>query len=154
MQAFSIGELAAKSGSKVETIRYYERIGLIAEPPRTAGGHRVYNPEHNKRMRFIRRSRELGFPIEEIRALIDMEEREDGACEEVRLLALEHLGRVRSRIQDLTAMAQVLCEIHRKVLAAYVADVSIEHVRFDEKGGVRYKCFCSADTEHGRQALL
>ena len=110
MQAFSIGELAAKSGSKVETIRYYERIGLMAEPPRTAGGHRVHGPKHNKRMRFIRRSRELGFPIEEIRALIDMEEREDGACEEVRLLALEHLGRVRSRIQDLTAMAQVLCE--------------------------------------------
>ena len=57
----TIGTLARRAGSNVETVRYYERIGLMPEPPRTAGGHRLYGEEHVRRLYFIRRCRELGF---------------------------------------------------------------------------------------------
>ena len=66
----TIGPLSEKTGCHIETIRYYERIGIMPSPPRTEGGHRVYREEHLKRLTFIRRSRELGFTLEEIRNLL------------------------------------------------------------------------------------
>jgi DNA-binding transcriptional MerR regulator len=66
----AIGELGRLTDTKVETIRYYERIGLLAAPVRTSGNYRAYGPEHLNRLSFIRRSRDLGFPLDQIRALV------------------------------------------------------------------------------------
>jgi MerR family mercuric resistance operon transcriptional regulator len=66
----TIGPLSEKTGCNIETIRYYERIGMMPKPPRTAGGHRVYREEHLKRLTFIRRSRELGFTLDQVRNLL------------------------------------------------------------------------------------
>ena len=80
---YSIGQLAERTSVNLETIRYYERIGLMPAPPRTEGGHRVYDRNHLKRLGLIRRSRELGFSIEEIRALLRLVDGGDYTCAEV-----------------------------------------------------------------------
>ncbi len=80
----SIGGLSQRTGVNIETIRYYERIGLLEKPPRTTGGHRSYALEHADRLRFIWRARELGFGIEDIRTLLLLSERGHASCAEAR----------------------------------------------------------------------
>lgn len=106
----SIGALAERTGIKIETIRYYERIGLIAAPPRSAGGHRVYDQAHLRRLGFVRRSRELGFSLDEVRMLLAMA---DGGstCGDVQALALRHLADVRAKIADLRRLEETLKSI-------------------------------------------
>jgi MerR family transcriptional regulator, mercuric resistance operon regulatory protein len=113
--ALSIGELSRRSGVNIETIRYYERIKMLPAPPRTASGRRVCGPAETRSLAFIRRSRELGFTLEEIRALLDLSA-DDGnnTCAEVRQLAASHLADVRAKIADLRAMASVLSEAVRR----------------------------------------
>ena len=106
----TIGRLAARSGVHLETIRYYERIGLMPEPGRTVGGHRLYDDAHRSRLGFIRRARELGFGIDEIRALLGLAEPQRRSCEEVRAIAAQHLGDVRAKIADLARLEAVLAE--------------------------------------------
>lgn len=106
----SIGALAKASGVNLETIRYYERIGLMPVPPRTDGGHRLYEVEHLKRLAFIRRGRELGFGIEDIRTLLALSEESDAPCEAVRAIAAQHLRSVRTKIADLTRLERLLAE--------------------------------------------
>ena len=106
-QTWTIGKLSRLTGCNVETIRYYERIGLLPAAPRTAGGHRLYGDGHRRRLAFIRRSRELGFPLDEIRTLLGLADK-GRSCGEVRSLALGHLGQVRSRIADLQRMERTL----------------------------------------------
>ncbi|TCS65080.1 MerR family transcriptional regulator [Varunaivibrio sulfuroxidans] len=104
----AIGVLSRLSGCPVETIRYYERIGLLAPPPRTEGGHRAYDDAAVSRLSFIRRSRALGFTLQDIGALL---RRVDGGaytCAEVRDIALDHLADVRAKIADLKAMERSL----------------------------------------------
>jgi len=103
----TIGKLSKATGVNVETIRYYEKIGLLPEPPRSAGGHRLYSDGHLKRLGFIRRGRELGFTLEEIRNLLGLV---DGGytCGEVRAAALEHLANIRRKIADLKRMERTL----------------------------------------------
>ncbi|NIR31128.1 MAG: helix-turn-helix domain-containing protein [Gammaproteobacteria bacterium] len=108
---FSIGALSGRSGVNVETIRYYERIGLLPDPPRTEGGHRLYGLEHVKRLAFIRRSRELGFSIEEIRALLDLVDSGAYTCGEVKSMTDRHLESVRSKIADLRKLERTLAGI-------------------------------------------
>ena len=103
-----IGELSRHTGCNIETIRYYERIGLLPPPPRTEGGHRLYADEHLKRLTFIRRSRELGFTLREVRGLLELVDGGDFTCEEVRVLTLEHLGEVRQKVADLRKLERVL----------------------------------------------
>jgi len=103
----TIGTLAARAGVKVETIRYYERAGLLPAPPRSAGGYRIYGRGHLRRLAFIRRGRSLGFPLEEIRVLLRLAEG-GGACSEVRALAEGHLAQVRAKIADLRRMERTL----------------------------------------------
>ena len=105
----SIGRLSAKAAVNLETVRYYERIGLLPSPPRTEGGHRLYGEEHVKRLTFVRRARELGFTLEEIRALLRLAEREP-SCAKVRVLAADHLRDVRAKIADLKRMERVLSD--------------------------------------------
>ena len=106
----TIGALSQRTGCNIETIRFYEKQGLIPAPPRTEGGHRVYGKEHLHRLGFIRRSRELGFTLDEVRALLRLA---DGhhTCAEVQEVALEHLASVRQKIADLQRLERTLSEV-------------------------------------------
>jgi MerR family mercuric resistance operon transcriptional regulator len=104
----SIGDLARRTGVKVETIRYYERIGIVQSPARTLGGHRAYDHEALRRLGFIRRCRELGFGIDEIRDLLGLVANNDFTCDEVRALTESHLALVRRKRADLQRMERVL----------------------------------------------
>lgn len=105
----TIGVLSEGSSVNIETIRYYERIGLMPAPPRSQGGHRLYGGEHRKRLAFIRRSRELGFTLDEIRNLLGLVEG-GYTCGEVRDAALTHLKDIRRKITDLRRMERTLAE--------------------------------------------
>jgi MerR family mercuric resistance operon transcriptional regulator len=110
-----IGELSRRSGVNIETIRYYERIKMLPAPPRTGSGRRVYGPAETRTLAFIRRSRELGFTLDEIRTLLALSAKNGpDACAEVRALAAGHLGDVRAKIADLRAMQRVLAEAVRR----------------------------------------
>jgi MerR family mercuric resistance operon transcriptional regulator len=104
----TIGALSRAAGCNVETIRYYERIGLVPAPPRSAGGHRVYGEGDVKRLSFVRRCRELGFTLEEVRSLLALVESGRYTCEEVKAITLDHLADVRRKLRDLARMADVL----------------------------------------------
>src|SRR5712692_1711277 len=105
-----IGKLARHTGTNVETVRYYERMGLWAAPSRSAGGYRLYGTEHLKRLNFIRRARLLGFSIGEVRTLLRLADERKRPCAEVRVVAEAHLADVRSKIADLRRMETVLKE--------------------------------------------
>jgi len=111
LETLSIGELSRSTGVNIETIRYYERIKILPTPPRTSSGRRVYGPPEIRSLTFIRRSRELGFTLDEIRALLAISA-EDGnnTCGEVRQVAARHLADIRAKIADLRAMARVLSD--------------------------------------------
>ena len=104
----SIGTLSKATGCKVETIRYFERIGVLPLPPRTEGGHRAYGEEHLKRLNFVQRSRELGFSLNEVRQMLRLVDGGDVTCEQVREMTLEHLEDVRTKITDLRRMERTL----------------------------------------------
>lgn len=87
----SIGELSRRTGVHIETIRYYEKIGMLPKPRRTGGGRRAYGPDQTRLLAFIRRARELGFSLDEIRALLAIEQSNDGSCAEVRSIATLNL---------------------------------------------------------------
>ena len=110
MRGLTIGELAKAAGVNLETIRYYERIKLMPPPARTEGGHRSYSVEHGGRLAFIRRARELGFTIEEIRALLALAAPGRASCAEVRSIAEAHLADVRAKLSDLTRLERILCD--------------------------------------------
>ncbi len=103
-------ELANRSGCNIETIRYYEKIGMLPDPPRTASGYRLYDDNHVARLRFILRARELGFPIEEIRGLLGLVDGGTQTCAEVKARTERHLADVRTRIADLRRIERVLAQ--------------------------------------------
>jgi MerR family mercuric resistance operon transcriptional regulator len=103
-----IGEAAAASGCHLETIRYYERIGLLPKAARRTNGYRDYGTEEVNRLRFIARGRELGFSLEEVRTLLRLAERTDMSCDDVDRLARQQLAAVRSRIRELQRIAREL----------------------------------------------
>lgn len=104
----SIGQLAAAVGVHLETVRYYERIGLMAPPARSAGGHRVYDRTALERLGFIRRARALGFSLADTRALLSFNDVEVGCCADVQRLANAHLAALDSKIADLVALRDTL----------------------------------------------
>jgi len=99
-----IGELSRRTGVKVPTIRYYEQVGLMPVPPRTAGSQRRYGAPEVARLDFIRHARELGFEVDAIRELLAMNAHPDRSCAEVDLIARRHLAEVERRIERLTAL--------------------------------------------------
>jgi MerR family mercuric resistance operon transcriptional regulator len=107
-QGVPIGELSRRTGVNIETIRYYERVGLLSAPPRTRGGHRVYSADHIRTLSFIRRGRELGLSPEEVRALLELGGPGKASCGEVREIAAHHLNRIRAKIADLARLEQLL----------------------------------------------
>jgi MerR family mercuric resistance operon transcriptional regulator len=103
----TIGAISRHTGCHVETIRYYERIGLLNEPVRTAGGHRTYSSEDFRRLGFVCRARELGFSISEIRELLGFTDN-GVSCPQVREILVNHVQEVRRKIADLERLAVTL----------------------------------------------
>jgi MerR family mercuric resistance operon transcriptional regulator len=109
-----IGALSRHTGCNIETIRYYERIGVLPHPRRT-GRYRCYRPEDVGRLTFVRRARELGFTLDEVRALLKLAASDgDSTCAEVRQLAADHLADVRAKLADLKAMERALTDAVRR----------------------------------------
>jgi MerR family mercuric resistance operon transcriptional regulator len=107
-------ELANRAGCNIETIRYYEKVGMLPDPPRSAAGYRLYGDHHVARLRFILRARELGFSLEDIRGLLDLV---DGGTQTCALTTTEterHLKDVRARIADLKRVERVLAQTARQ----------------------------------------
>lgn len=109
--AIKRGVLAERSGCNAETIRYYEKIGLLREPGRSKGGHRLYAPEDQARLSFILRGRELGFSVGELRSLLSLVDSGRYTCGEVLDLTQRHLASVRAKIADLRKLEATLAGI-------------------------------------------
>ena len=107
-ERITIGDLAKRTGTKVVTVRYYEQIGLLPVPSRTAGNYRTYSNEHLRRLRFIRRCRDLGFTIDQIRDLLRLSSQKDEECGEVGRITAQHLIEVEQKISDLKRLAKEL----------------------------------------------
>ena len=102
------GDVARRTGCNLETIRYYEKIGLLLEPPRNANSYRIYDDTHVRRLRFILRGRELGFSIEDIRGLLTLVDGGTQTCAEVKVRTEHHLSDVRAKIADLRRIEMIL----------------------------------------------
>jgi len=126
----SRGSLAARSGVNSETIRYYEKIDLMPDPIRSSGGHRIYELEHLKRLSFIRRSRELGFTLREIRGLLSLVDGGDYTCAEIRDRTLSHLDDVTKKIRDLQKMQSTLKSMASKCNGGLAPDCPIVDTLF------------------------
>ena len=103
-----IGELSKRTGCIIETIRFYERIGMMPAPPRSSGGHRIYSEQDEKRLTFIRRGNELGFTLKEVRGMLGMVDGGDYGCEDIQAIALAHIKDVKRKIDDLRKIKKVL----------------------------------------------
>lgn len=110
----SRGGLAGATGCNIETIRYYEKTGMLPDPPRTGAGYRVYSAAHVARLRFILRARELGFTIDDIRGLIGLQDGAAPSCADVKERTERHLVDVRTKIADLMRIEAVLAETAAK----------------------------------------
>jgi MerR family transcriptional regulator, mercuric resistance operon regulatory protein len=108
MRGLSIGKLAKTVGVHLETIRYYERIGLMPEPGRTDSGYRSYGNEHARHLSFIKRARELDFSIDEVRALLALAAPDRASCADAQALTKAHLEKVRGKISDLRRLERML----------------------------------------------
>lgn len=106
-----IGKASEFSGVGIETIRYYEREGITPKPDRTGGGRRVYDTETIARLRFVKRCRELGFPIADIKELLKLSHFDDESCEEAAAIGAGNLELVRKKISDLKRMEGALSEL-------------------------------------------
>ena len=119
------GELADRTGCNLETVRYYEKIELLPEPPRRANGYRAYDQTHVRRLRFILRARELGFDIGEIRGLLVLVDTERQTCAEVKQRTEQHLADVRGKIADLTRIERILANTAAQCSGDNVPDCPI-----------------------------
>jgi len=109
-----IGELARAADVGVETIRYYERRGLLAQPPRRTSGYRQYPPQSVRRVRFIRRAQTLGFTLKEIQELLALRVDDDRTCADVRALARAKLEDIERRVAELQQMGRALERVARR----------------------------------------
>jgi DNA-binding transcriptional MerR regulator len=129
---FSIGDLANRTGTKVETIRYYEKTGLLPAPARTGGNHRAYTRMHADRLAFIRHSRELGFSLESVRTLLALSDDTDRPCADVDAIARQHLDAVRDRITRLQALEAELSRMIEQCGCGKVGDCRVIEVLADQ----------------------
>ena len=120
-----IGQVSAASGCQIETIRYYERIGLLKAPSRTEAGYRHYTDADVDRLRFVTRGRGLGFSLEEIASLLRLAEEDGLSCEDVDRLARGHLADVQMRVADLQRIQAELERTIRGCKGAQRAECSI-----------------------------
>ena len=120
-----IGELATATSTKVETVRYYEKIGLLSPPSRSASNYRSYGNDHLARLSFIRRARYLGFTLEAVRELLTLSDDNDQSCEAVDLIATAHLAEVERKIADLSALQSELTRVLGSCRHGTIADCKI-----------------------------
>jgi Cd(II)/Pb(II)-responsive transcriptional regulator len=121
-----IGELARQAGVDVQTVRYYEREGLLDAPLRTSSGYRAYGAQHLERLNFVRHCRSLDMPLAEIRRLIDLSRDTAVSCEDVDALVRAHLGRVRAKRAALQALEEQLSALSAQCASGHrVADCGI-----------------------------
>ena len=130
----NISSLAKISGVKLETIRFYERSGLLPEPPRSTAGYRQYQPADIKRLRFIRRGRELGFSLEEIRSLLALSEQPQSPCASADALVKQHLADVEERLRDLRKLRNELSKL------THCHSENAEHCQLLEALDARHCC--------------
>lgn len=128
-----IGTVAELTGVGTETIRYYEKAGVMSEAERAANGYRLYDEAHVRRLRFIKRCRELGFSLDEVRSLLWLANENGTACEDVRSLARNHLANVRRNILDLQAIETVLDALVDDCSGDNSANCPILEALFDER---------------------
>ncbi|MHA4835707.1 MerR family transcriptional regulator [Sphingopyxis sp. MSC1_008] len=120
-----IGELSRATGTNIETIRYYERIGLLPAPGRTAANYRSYGDAHRSRLSFVRHSRDLGFTIEEIRSLLDLSDDPTRECDEADRIATRHLEQVEEKIAQLSLLRDELARIIGRCRGGIAADCRV-----------------------------
>jgi MerR family mercuric resistance operon transcriptional regulator len=128
---FSIGDLARRAGCRVETVRYYEREGLMPDPPRSEGGHRIYDADHMKRLSFIRRARQLGFTLDQVRSLLGLADSGDYTCADVKSATLSHREDIRGRIADLERLDAALTGLAKACDGNLGQDCAIFEALFD-----------------------
>ncbi len=142
---FSIGRLARETGCKVQTIRWYEEIGLMPKPGRTPGNQRVYVREHADRLAFIRHARELGFPLDDVREMLAMGDQPGESCDAVDSVARRHLNQVRGRIERLKGLEAELERMIEHCQGGKVADCRIIEVLSDHS-----HAHCLSDEHSGK----
>jgi Cu(I)-responsive transcriptional regulator len=120
-----IGELARATGTKSETIRYYEREGILPAADRTDSNYRDYSEEHLATLTFVRRARELGFSVAQVRELLALSDHEDKPCEDVDQLVRQQLGEIDNKIADLTALRDELGQVLRSCQADRIGECRI-----------------------------
>jgi MerR family mercuric resistance operon transcriptional regulator len=133
----AIGPVSKRTGCNIETIRYYERVGLLPAPVRSPGGYRLYGDKHVKRLTFVRRARSLGFSIDEVRTLLKLADERKRPCAEVRVVAAAHLEDVRAKIADLRAMERVLSETVARCADGKQSDCPLIEALYREDSGPR-----------------
>ena len=127
----TIGALSGRTGVNIETIRFYERVGILKKPPRSAGGHRIYGREQLMRLGFVRRSRELGFSLDEVRRLLELVDGGRYTCAEVKTITLNHLGEVRRKIADLRRLERTLEAVAGKCQGGKVPECPVIEALFN-----------------------
>ncbi|MBV6486653.1 MAG: HTH-type transcriptional regulator HmrR [Pseudorhodoplanes sp.] len=125
-----IGELSRQTGVNIETIRYYERIKMLPAPPRTTGGRRIYGPLETRTLLFIRRARELGFSLDQIRALLALGGPGKATCSEVCAIATRHLDEICSKIADLQKLKRLLSRTVAQCSSDAVPDCAVLDVLY------------------------
>jgi Cd(II)/Pb(II)-responsive transcriptional regulator len=121
-----IGELARKAGVDVQTVRYYEREGLLDAPARTGSGYRTYGPAHLERLNFVRHCRSLDMPLAEVKRLIQLSGDKAISCDEVNALVRAHLGRVQAKRRSLEELEEKLAALNAQCESGHrVADCGI-----------------------------
>jgi Cu(I)-responsive transcriptional regulator len=123
--ALKIGDLGRATGTKVETIRYYEQIGLMPKPPRSAGNYRSYGEPELRRLSFIRRARDLGFSLDQVRALLGLADNRESSCATVDAIARDHLAAVERKIADLESLGAELSSMLTQCSRGTIADCRI-----------------------------
>lgn len=127
-ERFSIGEMARTGNCKVQTIRYYEQIGLLPKPLRNSGNQRVYSRTQYDQLRFIRHSRELGFPLDQIRQILALSDEPAYSCKEVDRIARDHLRDVESKIKRLQSMEEELKRMISECAGDRIAECRVVNV--------------------------
>ncbi|NYS59380.1 MerR family transcriptional regulator [Vreelandella salicampi] len=145
-QIISIGELARRADCKPETVRYYERIGLLRDALRTEGGQRRYGEDAVRRLTFIRHARDFGFSVEAVRELLAMSDQPDMPCQEVDAIARHHLEKVESHLQRLSALRDELQRMITQCAGGKVENCRIIEVISDHQ-------LCISENAHGGSRL-
>ncbi len=131
----TIGGLSKQTGVHIETIRYYEKIGLLPAPDRSPGGHRLYDDAGVRRLHFIHRGRDLGFSLEDIRTFLNLVDHGNYTCAEVHELTSRHLSEIRQKIVELRRLERVLSEMAGSCSRGDLPDCPVIDALFDARNG-------------------